>query len=427
MVEPKRAPVEPKVLAPVTGERVRLVDLVGDLVAAGETGAVRLTGGPGSGRTTALRHLEAAFPTEPRLLLLDDEPRSAVQFAASRALAVYAGPSADPTGAGREWTLAAWDEDDLIECLLATRPDRCASLMRRLDASDEAVRGWPAEILRIVLDEMAEDEGLPGPSAALRGCHLDGMDLAGADFQGADLRGAALTGAFLPGANLEGADLRDSHLADANLERANLCGADLRGASFHMGSSRSGLVFSPRASEGTRTGFYADDLLEEDYLPAEERRKANLRGADLGGANLEGVDLWLVDLRDARMNEQQEAWARRCGAILSARVRARGAGQAIRSDDPRGGDEPEWIGRSLEEMELSLTRAETSPDVLVTSLGLPSEIVTKLHDLGVRRLRELTQVTSGLLHGAGLDDEAIRVVRSALRKLGLTLADDRDR
>ena len=76
-------------------------------------------------------------------------------------------------------------------------------------------------------------------------------------------------------------------------------GADLRGASFHMGSSRSGLVDSTIASLGTRTGFYTDDYNEQDFKSPEEIRKANLRGADLRGAKIDGVDFYLVDLRDA--------------------------------------------------------------------------------------------------------------------------------
>ena len=76
-----------------------------------------------------------------------------------------------------------------------------------------------------------------------------------------------------------------------NWERADLRGADLRGASFHLGSSRSGLVGSPIACEGSRTGFYTDDFNEQDFKAPEEIRKANLCGADLRGACLDGVEL----------------------------------------------------------------------------------------------------------------------------------------
>ena len=58
------------------------------------------------------------------------------------------------------------------------------------------------------------------------------------------------------------------------------------GASFHLGSTRSGLIDSPIACEGSRTGFYTDDYDDRDIKPAEEIRKANLRGADLRGANI---------------------------------------------------------------------------------------------------------------------------------------------
>src|SRR5437899_2813332 len=83
------------------------------------------------------------------------------------------------------------------------------------------------------------------------------------------------------GADFLGANLRDTGLAEVDWPGACLRDADLRGATFHLGSSRSGLVNSPIASEGSRTGFYTDDYLDQDVKPVEEIRKANLRGADL--------------------------------------------------------------------------------------------------------------------------------------------------
>lgn len=156
--------------------------------------------------------------------------------------------------------------------------------------------------------------------AKLRKCNLEGMELPGADFEAADLRGAYLTGSIMPKANLAGADLRETGLADVEWEGIDLSGADLRNASFHLGSTRSGLVGSPYPSHGTRTGFYTDDYNEQDFKSPEEIRKANLRGADLRGAKIEGVDFYLVDVRDAQYDPWQESHLRRCGAILKARA-----------------------------------------------------------------------------------------------------------
>ena len=108
-------------------------------------------------------------------------------------------------------------------------------------------------------------------------------------------------------------------LADIDWEGASLRGADLRGASFHLGSSRSGLVGSPTVSEGTRTGFYTDEYGEQDFKAPEDIRKANLRNADLQQAIVAGVDFYLVDLRGAHYDSQQEEQFRRCGAILEDR------------------------------------------------------------------------------------------------------------
>ena len=86
-----------------------------------------------------------------------------------------------------------------------------------------------------------------------------------------------------------------------------------------MGSSRSGLVDSTIASEGSRTGFYTDEYTEQDFKSPEEIRKANLCGADLRDALIDGVDFYLVDLRGARYDASQAAHFRQCGAILEDR------------------------------------------------------------------------------------------------------------
>lgn len=117
-------------------------------------------------------------------------------------------------------------------------------------------------------------------------------------------------------ADLHDANLRNAGLAEVDWEGTNLRDADLRGCSFHMGSSRGGLVDSVIASEGTRTGFYTDDFDEHNYKPPESIRKANLRSVDLRDANIAGVDFYLVDLRDAIYSAIQRRQLAQTGAIL---------------------------------------------------------------------------------------------------------------
>jgi uncharacterized protein YjbI with pentapeptide repeats/energy-coupling factor transporter ATP-binding protein EcfA2 len=156
--------------------------------------------------------------------------------------------------------------------------------------------------------------------ALLDNCDLEYMQMREADFQGASLQGALLTGSAMQGADLRGANLQNSGLADIEWEGADLRGADLRGASFHMGSTRSGLVGSTIPCEGSRTGFYTDDFEEQTFKAPEEIRKANLCGADLSGAILDGVDFYLVDLRGAVYDENYKDHLQRCGAILETRT-----------------------------------------------------------------------------------------------------------
>lgn len=166
----------------------------------------------------------------------------------------------------------------------------------------------------------AEFSGAVLIEAVLTRCRLDGQHMPGVNLRKANLSQADLSGSCLAHADLSEADLRGAGLAEIEWERADLSGADLRNCSFHAGSSRSGLVDSVIASEGTRTGFYTDEYDEQLYRPVEEIRKANLRGADLRRANVEHTDFYLVDLRDAKFDAEQEAHFRRCGAILETRV-----------------------------------------------------------------------------------------------------------
>jgi len=158
--------------------------------------------------------------------------------------------------------------------------------------------------------------------ADLTKCDMEYVEISEGDFRGANLEGALLTGSCMPRADFSKARLRGAGLADIDWEGANLRDADLIGATFHMGSSRSGLVGSPIASEGSRTGFYTDDYTEQDFKSPEEIRKANLCGADLRGAKIEGVDFYLVDLRNALYDADQERHFQRCGAILESRAEA---------------------------------------------------------------------------------------------------------
>ncbi len=150
-------------------------------------------------------------------------------------------------------------------------------------------------------------------------CSLEGMELPDADFRRANLHDAIFTDSIMPLADFSQSILFGTKLANVDWEGANLRGADLTNATFHMGSSRSGLVGSSIASYGSRTGFYTDELHEQDFKAPEEIRKANLRGADLRGARIDNVDFYLVDLRDALFDPKHEEQLRRTGAILCTR------------------------------------------------------------------------------------------------------------
>jgi uncharacterized protein YjbI with pentapeptide repeats len=152
--------------------------------------------------------------------------------------------------------------------------------------------------------------------AILKHAQLEDVYMPDAMLREANLQGAHLSGSIMPGADFREANLSGAYLAEIDWEGADLRGANLKGATFHMGSSRSGLVGSPIACEGSKTGFYTDDYEDMHFKRPEEVRKGNLRGADLRGANITGIDFYLVDLREARLDPDQLEHARQCRAIL---------------------------------------------------------------------------------------------------------------
>ena len=180
-----------------------------------------------------------------------------------------------------------------------------------------------ADLSRAILSGLplreAQINGAKFEEANLERCDLECVQLEKPIFIAAQLKRALLTGSIMEAPNFHCADLRETGLADIQWPNANLRNADLRGASFHLGSTRCGLVDSPYPSHGTRTGFYTNDYDEQNYRAPEEIRKADLRGADLRGANIFGVDFYLVDLRGAHYDDEQRDHLIQCDAILHDR------------------------------------------------------------------------------------------------------------
>lgn len=205
---------------------------------------------------------------------------------------------------GAQLSGARLQDAELAGARLAATNLAHADLSRaRLDSNDLTTTDLDGAVLR---------------KASLRRVQAGGVAWRDLDGEGSDWAHSDLTGSRLHGAQLHRASFRYCHLAEIDWRGADLRAADLTGAVFHLGNARSGLVDSTLASEGTRTGFYTDESLEEHWRQPEQVRKASLRDCDLRGAWLRGVDLYLVDLRGAKLDPEDRAWARRCRAILDA-------------------------------------------------------------------------------------------------------------
>ncbi len=170
-----RARVRPRVLSPSTGESLPLDDTIGPILQGGDFGLIRVVGGPGSGKTTAVNHLAGLVPPHLKVSFLDEPDPSEIKEASSRGWVVYTSKNMlknefSPSVSAAILQLAPWSEDERIEYLLASDRRLCASVMARLAlAKSEAARleGIP-ELWRLVLDRMMADPSVQGPRSVLR-------------------------------------------------------------------------------------------------------------------------------------------------------------------------------------------------------------------------------------------------------------------
>jgi len=172
VIRPSRAPVRPRVLRSEgdSGGPQLLEDCVARWLEREVTGTLWILGGVGSGRTTALAHIAAAFEDEPRFTANDNG------VCVLRASASDRGPDTNDAGALarsllERLQLAPWGEDDCIEYLLHRHAEQCASVMARLQATDDLrVLGGNPELIVAVLDAMARDAAISGAKEALQRC-----------------------------------------------------------------------------------------------------------------------------------------------------------------------------------------------------------------------------------------------------------------
>ena len=120
----------------------------------------------------------------------------------------------------------------------------------------------------------------------------------------------------MPRANFHAAKLCNAGLADIEWEHADLRDADFTNASFHMGSTRCGLVDSDLASEGTRIGFYTDEFNEQEFRAPKKSAKPISAVPTCAARKSKAQDFYLVDLRNAKYTQEQGTHFAKCGAIL---------------------------------------------------------------------------------------------------------------
>ena len=160
MIEPQRAAVTPRVIWPDTGDTVP-IDEVFHRMDCSPAGAIEIVGSAGSGKSTALRHLAAESPKDRRIVWADDAKPEEVTSRMREYWVVYTSTAHMARITASSFHLAGWGEDEWIEYLLASYPDKCQSVVVRLGAAaDRSDVGDSPLLWRIVLDEMAADDSI---------------------------------------------------------------------------------------------------------------------------------------------------------------------------------------------------------------------------------------------------------------------------
>jgi uncharacterized protein YjbI with pentapeptide repeats len=159
---PAFAIVRPRVLVTRTGEVRPLDEVVEELADEYVSGVVRLCGGFGSGKSTALAHVAAVFAHNEDIAFLDSPTTEQLEACSGDTLTIA---TALTGGSSFELLLQPWGLDELIEYLLNKHHDACGSVVERLGSG--ANTRWVPEVACVVLDEFAADGSLTNPNDAL--------------------------------------------------------------------------------------------------------------------------------------------------------------------------------------------------------------------------------------------------------------------
>ena len=117
--------MRPHCVSADTGEFLLLEDAIANWMDANHHGIIQIVGRLGSGKSTAIRHLSVVNPPHTRLHYFDPGDRAEVESFAEVGFAITTIRAvAESEVAHCQLSLTAWSEDDWIEYLLASSPQK---------------------------------------------------------------------------------------------------------------------------------------------------------------------------------------------------------------------------------------------------------------------------------------------------------------
>lgn len=155
--------VEPRVISPKTGDRIRLVDAVENFLLAHDAGCIALIGDPVE---TCLALESVRDRVDERVQMLVEPYSLEVQSLCRDGIVLFSAKQ-HPEWADLRLRLTPWDDDDVLDYLLKQHPAECGAVFKRIQESRRIWRPTTTLCWKEVLGNLAGNAAMIGPESVV--------------------------------------------------------------------------------------------------------------------------------------------------------------------------------------------------------------------------------------------------------------------